>query len=68
MLPDMREDTRKDKNSDLIYERSTKKVSGGSFVLCHPTEHTLEALPKILKYYADNGFTASTVSENLKIN
>jgi len=57
----------RDHDDDLIFERATKKVKGGSLVLCHPTEDTLKALPKILKYYQNNNFTACTVSENLKI-
>lgn len=56
----------RDKDDIVIYERATKNVCGGSLILCHPTEHTLKALPKILKHYADNNLHACKVSENLK--
>lgn len=58
----------RDHDANLIYERATSKAVGGSLILCHPTEHTLKALPKILKYYSDNGLKVCTVSENIKIN
>lgn len=58
----------RDKDDDIIFDRATKKVKGGSLVLCHPTEHTLKAMPRILKYYNDNNLIACTVSENLKAN
>ena len=57
----------RDKDDSLIFTRATQKVKGGSLILCHPTEHTLKALPKILSYYQNNGFKAVSVSENLKI-
>ena len=56
----------RDQDSDLICERATKKAVGGSLILCHPTDKTLEALPKILKYYQNNNLIATTVSETLK--
>lgn len=56
----------RDQNTDLIYNRATN-VSGGSFVLAHPTEKTLEALPKILEYYKSNNLVACTVTENLNV-
>lgn len=54
----------RDKDADLIYARATD-VGGGSLVLAHPTEKTLEALPEILEYYKSNNFIVCTVSENL---
>jgi len=57
----------RDQDSNLIYKRATKNVSGGSLVLIHPTEKTLEAIPKILKFYQDNNLQVVSVSENLKI-
>lgn len=56
----------RDKNSELIYSRATS-VSGGSFVLAHPTEKTLDALPQILEYYKNNNLQVCTVSENLSV-
>lgn len=58
----------RDQDCNLIVERATQKASGGSLILCHPTEKTLEALPKILKYYQDHNLKATTVSETLKFN
>lgn len=58
----------RDKDADLIYKRATKDLKGGNLILSHPTEHTLKALPKILKFYKDNGFTATTVSDTLSVN
>lgn len=55
----------RDKNADLIYSRATKNLKSGEFVLMHPTDCTVTALPKILTYIRDNGFTAVTVSQNL---
>jgi len=57
----------RDKDANLIFNRATKNLAGGNLILAHPTENTLKALPKILKYYSDNGFTATTVSETLKV-
>ena len=38
----------RDKNAELIYSRATKNLEKGEFVLMHPTDYTVEALPKIL--------------------
>lgn len=53
----------RDKNSKTVYNRATKNVSGGEFVLMHPKTHTLTALPTILERYKGMGLTAVTVSE-----
>ena len=55
----------RDKNADTVYTRATSGVQNGELILMHPTEHTLEALPRILEFYADNGLRAVTVSANL---
>ncbi len=57
----------RDKDRDLVYSRCTKGVSGGEFILMHPTAHTAAALEDVLKYYANNDLNACTVSENLAI-
>lgn len=57
----------RDRDANLIFKRATKNLCGGNLILAHPTEDTLKAMPKILKYYSDNGFTATTVSETLKV-
>ncbi|MBE5742536.1 MAG: polysaccharide deacetylase [Clostridiales bacterium] len=53
----------RDKSAKMVYNRATKNISGGDFILMHPKEHTLEALPDILDYYKGQGLTAVTVSE-----
>lgn len=55
----------RDKDANLVFNRATKNLKGGNLILAHPTEHTLKALPKILKYYKSNGFNPTTVSETL---
>lgn len=56
----------RDKDANLIYTRATNNLSGGDFILAHPTENTLKALPLILEYYKLNNFNATTVSECIK--
>ena len=47
----------------IVYNRATEKVSGGDFVLMHPKEHTLKALPDILKKYFESGLIVTTVTQ-----
>ena len=55
----------RDKDANLIFSRTTKNLKSGEFVLMHPTDCTVKALPKILSYIRDNGLSAVTVSQNL---
>lgn len=55
----------RDKDSAVVYERATKNTVGGELILMHPTQHTLQALEKIVQYYINNGFCLTTVSENI---
>ncbi len=55
----------RDSDSALIYSRATENLQGGEFVLMHPTEATVTALPNILNYIADSGLKAVTVSRTL---
>jgi peptidoglycan/xylan/chitin deacetylase (PgdA/CDA1 family) len=55
----------RDDDVNLIYSRATKKLQIGEFVLMHPKDVTVKALPKILQYIKDNGLSAVTVSYNL---
>ena len=55
----------RDKDKDLIVSRATKNLQSGEFVLMHPTDCTVTALPEILSYIRDNGLKAVTVSQNL---
>ena len=57
----------RDKDADTCCLRATKDISAGDFVLMHPMQHTLAALPRILKAYRERGLRAVTVSENLGI-
>lgn len=57
----------RDKDVNLIYTRATRNLEKGEFVLMHPTDCTVTALPKILSYIRDSGLTAVTVSENLGV-
>ncbi len=52
----------RDKNTELIFERATKKIAYGDLVLMHPTKCTAEALPKILEFYKQKGIKADKVS------
>ena len=55
----------RDKDADLVYTRATQNISAGDTILMHPTEHTANALGKILQYYESAGLKAVTVSEIL---
>lgn len=56
----------RDKDADLIYERAIKNLQGGDLILMHPTDCTVQALPKILDYIKSNGFSADTVSNVIR--
>ncbi len=56
----------RDKDANLIYSRAIKNASGGDLILMHPTEKTLEALPKIISWFKDNGFNLTTVTQTLE--
>ncbi len=56
----------RDKDAKLIYTRATKNCKAGDFVLMHPMEKTVEALPDILRYYANAGLAVVSVSQNLQ--
>lgn len=55
----------RDKDSNLIFNRATKNAKNGDLILMHPTQNTLEALSNIIKFYKDNGFNLTTVSETI---
>jgi len=52
-----------DRTSKSVYNRATKDIRGGDFVLMHPFKHTLNALPDILDYYVKKGLCVTTVSD-----
>ncbi|MGN1060323.1 MAG: polysaccharide deacetylase family protein [Candidatus Coproplasma sp.] len=55
----------RDSDVSLIYERATKNLSNGEFILMHPKDVTVKALPQILEYMKKNSLNAVTVSQNL---
>ena len=58
----------RDKDAYLIYSRAIKNASGGDLILMHPTEKTVETLPKIISWFKENGFNLTTVSQTLEPN
>lgn len=55
----------RDKDVNVIVSRATKDLKCGEFILMHPTDCTVKALPQILNYIRDNGLSAVTVTHNL---
>lgn len=55
----------RDKDCELTISRATKNPKNGDLILMHPTEHTLKALPEIIKFYKEKGFNLTTVSETI---
>ncbi|MEG1536096.1 MAG: polysaccharide deacetylase family protein [Clostridia bacterium] len=53
----------RDKDWNVVLQRATKNVESGDLILMHPTAHTLQALPKILKDYKEKNLRAVTVSQ-----
>ena len=51
-------------DADTIYQRVTSKVQPGSIVLFHNAAlHTPEALPRILSYLINEGYTVVPISQ-----
>lgn len=55
----------RDNDVDLIVNRATNDLKAGEFILMHPKNQTVTALPRILTYISENGLKMSTVSQNL---
>ena len=55
----------RDADVDLIVSRATDGLEAGEFILMHPTESTIAALPEILEYIGESGLTACTVSYSI---
>ena len=55
----------RDKDKETCYLRATEDLEAGEFILMHPIEHTLAALPRILQYCNTHSLRPITVSENL---
>ncbi len=56
----------RDKDSNLVYTRATENIMGGDLVLMHPTQHTLEALPKILNTIKEKQLVCTNVSKTIE--
>lgn len=55
----------RDKDKSLILSRATKELKSGEFILMHPKDVTVEALPEILNYIREIGLKTETVSQIL---
>lgn len=55
----------RDGDVSLILRRATENLSSGEFILMHPEDVTVAALPDILSYINENGLTTVTVSQNI---
>ncbi len=55
----------RDSDLDTLYNRATKNISAGDFILMHPKEHTAVVLDKILTYLEKIGLQAKTVTDCL---
>jgi len=49
--------------ADVIIERATRGIANGTLILMHPTEGTVEALPRILDKLQNQGFVFKTVDQ-----
>lgn len=55
----------RDQDADLIFNRATKDLSNGDFILMHPTEKSAQAMTSIISTAINNGFNPTTVSNCL---
>lgn len=55
----------RDKDVNTVVQRATKKLTAGEFILMHPKDWTVQALPEILNYIRENGLKTATVSQCL---
>ncbi|MBD5632656.1 MAG: polysaccharide deacetylase family protein [Clostridia bacterium] len=55
----------RDKDVSLIIKRATQNLKAGEFILMHPKDVTVQALPEILSYIRENGLKTATISQNL---
>lgn len=54
----------RDQDSTLIYNRATKNLCGGDYILMHPTKETVNSLPKIIQSIIQQGYSIEVVSKN----
>ena len=55
----------RDSDVALIVKRATENLENGEFILMHPKDVTVKALPQILNNVRQSGYSAVTVSYNL---
>lgn len=55
----------RDNDVNLIVKRATEGLAAGDFILMHPKDQTVSALPQILSYISENGLETATISQNL---
>jgi len=55
----------REKSVEKVIERATKNLKSGDFILMHPKDCTVQALPEILSYIREDGKLAETVSRCL---
>ena len=55
----------RDKDSEIVFQRAVKNAKGGDFVLMHPSQHTKNALEKIITTLQGQGFEICSVTKNL---
>ena len=56
----------RDKDVNIVTKRATSDIQNGDFILMHPTQHTLKALPRVLNNLKEQGFKITTVSACLQ--
>lgn len=55
----------RDSDVNLIINRATQNLNPGEFILMHPKDVTVKALPEILSYIRENGLKTAVISQNL---
>jgi probable sporulation protein (polysaccharide deacetylase family) len=58
-------DWRKSSTPTVIVQRVEQRITPGSFILSHPTDRTVEALPQIIRVVKKKGLRFGTVSDVL---
>ncbi len=53
----------RDSDITLIYTRATENLQSGEFILMHPMDVSVAALPEILNYIGSSGLKTQTVSQ-----
>ena len=53
----------RDKDADIIFERAIKDVKAGDLILMHPTDATVDALPRILSHLKSQNLKVDVVSK-----